>query len=33
MGTILSVHSTKAFQEFLLPAVNNFENSNIQEMH
>ena len=27
MGTILSVHSTKAFQEFLLPAVNNFENS------
>lgn len=27
MSMILSVHSTKAFQEFLLPAVNNSENS------
>ena len=27
MGIILSVHSTKAFQEFLLPAINNSENS------
>ncbi len=27
MSMILSVHSTKAFQEFLLPAVNNAENS------
>ncbi len=27
MSMILSVHSTKAFREFLLPAVNNTENS------
>lgn len=27
MGVILSIHSTKAFQEFLLPAVNNSEHS------
>lgn len=27
MSVILSVHSTKAFQEFLLPAINNSENS------
>ena len=27
MGMILSIHSTKAFQEFLLPAINNSENS------
>lgn len=26
MGMLLSVHSTKAFREFLLPAVNNMEN-------